>query len=125
MGMEGLKMKPFDLEAAKRGELIVCRDGTPAKFIAHVPQAHPTQRLVVLIGENILGYLESGSWTGVNEDDTDLFMAPKKRTVWVNFYENNFATFFNTHEEADIDNQQSHFDIDRLGNRAYPVEIEE
>ena len=120
-------MKPFDLEAAKRGEPIVCRDGTPAKFIAHVPEAHPTQRLVVLIGENILGYLESGSWTGVNEDDTDLFMAPKKRTVWVNFYPSNRAAFFDSQEEADKDECQPsfYFDIDRLGNRAYPVEIEE
>ena len=118
-------MKPFDLEAAKRGEPIVCRDGTPAKFIAHVPDAHPTQRLVVLVRDNIFGYLESGSWTGVNDDDGDLFMAPKKRTVWVNFYHNNFATFFNSKEAADIDHRESHLGVNRRSKRAYPVEIEE
>ena len=32
-------MKPFDLEAAKRGEPIVTRGGEAAKFIAHVPDA--------------------------------------------------------------------------------------
>ena len=42
-------MKPFDLEAAKAGAPIVTRDGRPAKFIAHVAEAHPSQRLLVLI----------------------------------------------------------------------------
>ena len=118
-------MEPFDLEAAKRGEPIVCRDGTPAKFVAHVPEACPPQRLVVLIDKNIFLCLESGAGSGLNEDASDLFMAPKKRTVWVNFYDNNFATFFNTQEEADKDHHETQFDIDRLGKRAYPVEVEE
>ena len=34
-------LRPFDLDAAKRGEPICCRDGRPAKFIAHVPEATP------------------------------------------------------------------------------------
>lgn len=28
-------MKPFDLEAAKRGEPIITRDGVEAHFVAH------------------------------------------------------------------------------------------
>jgi len=118
-------MEPFDLEAAKRGEPIVCRDGTPAKFVAHVPEACPPQRLVVLIDKNIFLCLESGAGSGLNEDASDLFMAPKKRTVWVNFYHNNFATFFNSKEAADIDHRESHLGVNRRSKRAYPVEIEE
>ena len=40
-------MKPFNLEAAKAGAPLVTRDGRPAKFIAHVAEAHPSQRLLV------------------------------------------------------------------------------
>ena len=40
------EMKPFDLEAAKRGEPIQCRDGRPVKFIGHVPEAHDHNRIV-------------------------------------------------------------------------------
>jgi len=124
-------MKPFDLEAAKRGDPIVCRDGTPAKFIAHVPEAHEAcSRLVVLAGGEVFVLRENGTfWVDDSPHDFDLFMAPKKRTVWVNFYEvTNTAKHFSTEEEAEqrvtcIDHQSK---IRwRIGNRAYPVEIEE
>ena len=117
-------MKPFDLEAAKRGEPIQCRDGRPAKFIGHVPEAHDHNRIVFLLEGFLCTAYESGRIHDLFEKKSDLVMAPKKRTVWVNFYENNFATFFNTQEEADRDHQETQFDIDRLGNRAYPVEVE-
>ena len=119
-------MKEFNLEAAKRGEAIVCRDGTPVKFIAHVLGARKTESVVVLIGDEVVLFTESGKfYPDESIESFDLFMASKKRTVWVNFYDNNFATFFNTQEEADRDHQETQFDIDRLGNRAYPVEIEQ
>jgi len=119
-------MKLFDLEAAKSGEPIVCRDGTPAKFVAHVLGARKTESVVVLIGDEVVLFAESGKfYPDESMESFDLFMAPKKRTVWVNFYENNFATFFNTQEEADRDYHETQFDTDRLGNRAYPVEVEE
>lgn len=42
-------LRPFDLDAAKRGEPICTRDGSPAKFIAHVPEATPIfDRVIVL-----------------------------------------------------------------------------
>ena len=112
-------MREFNLEAAKRGEPIVCRDGTPAKFVAHVLEAHPTQRLVVLVGENIFGYMESGSWTGIKQDHADLFMATKKRTVWINIYGTSATVYCS---EQDADKRAISW---RIGNRAYPVEVEE
>lgn len=117
-------MREFDLEAAKRGDPIVCRDGTPATFIAHVPEAHYTQRLVVLVGDNIYGYLESGQWTGIKNDHADLFMAPKKRTVWVNLYKSKFAYHCDTEEEANKRAKDTDT-ANRIGGRAWPVEIEE
>ena len=115
-------MKPFDLEAAKAGAPIVTRDGRPAKFIAHVAEAHPSQRLLVLIDGTVHTKFESGKYAAspAHVSDNDLFMAPVKRTVWINLYEYGAATWFSTKEIADGGALS-----DRHGGRAWPIEIEE
>lgn len=112
-------MKPFDLEAAKAGALIMCRDGTPAKLIAHVPEAKPGYRVVVLVGsDTVTVNFEAGrSW---RECDTDLFMAPTKRTVWLNLYPNEVARMHPTQRAADESGENN-----RIGGKAWPLEIEE
>ncbi len=115
-------MKPFDLEAAKRGEPIVCRDGTPAKFIAYVPEACPACRVVVLVGDFVVAKAVDGRrWPDLS-GDTDIFMAPKKRTVWLNLYPKacNTAHFYATQKEADRSADPS-----RIGGKAWPLEVEE
>ena len=115
-------MKPFDLEAAKRGEPIMTRDGREAKFIAHVPEAAAAQQIVYLVE----GEIKTNWVTGERNKDvrytTDLFMAPKKRTVWVNLYSDGEAFYHYTQEEAD--DLDSGSKEDRIGGKAYPVEIE-
>ena len=118
-------MKPFSLEAAMRGEPIVCRDGTPAKFVAHVPEAVKSQRVIVQIRNNFGLFHETGWWGEINPHYSDLFMAPKKRTVWVNFYGGLSATFFESESDADDAHNKFYSDMHRIGDRAYPVEIEE
>ena len=115
-------MKPFDLEAAKAGAPIVTRDGRPAKFIAHVAEAQPSQRLVVLIDGGVYTKPESGGYSKspAHLSPNDLFMAPVKRTVWVNVYGYGGATWRNTEKGADDDALNN-----RLGGRAWPIEIEE
>ena len=115
-------MKPFDLEAAKAGAPLVTRDGRPAKFIAHVAEAHPSQRLLVLIDVVVLTRFESGKYAGspAHVSNGDLFMAPVKRTVWVNLYEHGLARWHDTEGCADIGAGNN-----RLGGRAWPIEIEE
>ena len=51
-------------------------------------------------------------------------MAPKKRTVWVNFYENGWAYYGDSEYDAEI-NASGYNTIKRIGGRAWPVEIEE
>lgn len=70
-------MKPFDLEAAMRGEPIVTRDGRKAKFIGYVPEAVGTEKVVALVAGVIDTYQENGrfSYTVLTADD--LFMAPQ------------------------------------------------
>ena len=115
-------MKPFDLQAAKAGAPIVTRDGRPAKFIAHVAEAHPNQRLLVLVGGAVCRHFEEGRCmlNPDSESPYDLFMAPVKRTVWVNLYEHGLARWHDTEGCADIGAGNN-----RLGGRAWPIEIEE
>ena len=120
-------MKPFGLEAAMRGEPICTRDGQPAKFIAFVPEASEEQQLIVLIGTNIWRLYPDGRvHQGESQRSSDLFMAPKKRTVWINLYEHSSAldsydAFVYDSEEM-ANNARS---ADRIGGKAWPLEIEE
>ena len=102
-------MKPFDIEAAKRGEPIVSSDGKLWYFVG-------VNRSFAIVVENRNGDLNTFQ-------ACHLYMAPKKRTVWVNFYSNGEALYHYTQKEADD------LDIDlsviRLGGKAYAVEIEE
>ena len=86
-------MTKFNLEQAKSGAPICCRDGSPAKFIAHVPEATTFHAIVYLSGRRISTTSESGQYQFI-PTDWDLFMAdtPKvKRTGWVKVQKANIA----------------------------------
>lgn len=77
-------MKPFDLEAAKRGEPIVTRNGRKAKFIGHVPEAVNVCKVVVFVDgdTHCASYAEDGSYINDHETDCDLFMyTPPMRSI--------------------------------------------
>lgn len=78
-------MKPFSLEQAKAGAPLVTRDGREAVFIAHVPEARESDRIVFRVGERIYTSYESGAYDSVggSDFDLDLFMALVKRKVWL------------------------------------------
>lgn len=81
-------MKPFDLEAAKRGDPIVTRDGRKVTFVGHIPEAGPTFRVLAFIEGNdrATTYYECGAYTKINQTSIDLFMGTRKRTVYVNLW---------------------------------------
>ena len=114
--------KPFDLEAAKRGEPIQTRDGTPAKFVAYEPGVAPGNCSVIVLANGYLTmrYADGASRSDRQPSDADLVMAPRKRTVWVNFYQGNRASWWDSDEVANGCGTGY-----RIGNRAWPVEIEE
>jgi hypothetical protein len=102
-------MKPFDIEAAKRGEPITSSDGKLWYFVG-------VTRSWAIVVENRNGDLSAFQ-------ACHLYMTPKKRTVWVNFYSNGEAYYHYTQKEADdVDAETCH---ERKGGKAYPVEIEE
>lgn len=116
--------RPFDLEAAKRGEPLVTRDGRSIKFVAYVPEAKEYSVIAFLPGEKTPDtFTDKGLYyAGCTSMSScrDLFMAPKpKRTVWVNIYEkNNLATWFTSEELA-----KSRPDVQAIAV-AIPVQIE-
>ena len=71
-------MKPFDLEAAKRGEPIVTRDGRKAKFVAHLPEVKDEFKVIVYIegAWSVMSYCDDGVYCTNREDANDLFMSP-------------------------------------------------
>ena len=79
-------MKPFNLEAVKRGEPFVTRDGTPARLIAYVPYLGDGERLLVHISNinKAIAFFDDGSYQEDEPDSWDLFMKPKLNyiSVW-------------------------------------------
>lgn len=57
-----MKLKPFDLQAALRGEPVCDGNGNVAAFICQIPIAHPDYKLVVVwrISETPFFYTEDG-----------------------------------------------------------------
>ena len=120
-------MKPFNLEAAKRGDPCMFRDGTPVKFVAHVPEATEGQRVIILSSDGcIFVRSEFGRYlfNRNEEHPADIVMAPKKKTVWINIYDGySKCQCFETREMAEDAAYLS--ELGRIGNKAWPLEIEE
>lgn len=71
-------LRPFDLDAAKKGEPICFADGTPVKFLAH-EQGHPYLRdwaIIVLSPGGISTHVEDGQRYRDETTTLDLRMAP-------------------------------------------------
>ena len=123
-------MKAFNLEAAKRGEPLVSRDGRKVIHFHHIETDKSRLPCVVQYEGNLgaswmpdTGIVNSGS-----EDPGDLFMAPKIVTKYLNVYgasngsyEGNSAYVFDNQRDAEQN-------ADRNGSpvivRARPIEIE-
>jgi hypothetical protein len=104
-------MKPFDLEAAKRGDPIY---ETTMSALVHFVGIDSEGEYVV--EHQHLMYRRTGN---------ELRMAPKKRTVWVNLYSHSEAFHYSTQKEADADSREMNAANPRIGGKAWPLEIEE
>ena len=110
-------MKPFDLDAAKCGDpIIVAMDD--ARNYCYIGQTKAG--MVVIEAPTGVVYVRNGS---------DLFMAPKKRTVWVNLY-NTVDGRISAGSELMHDtearaNAACSGSKSRIGGKAWPLEIED
>lgn len=78
--------KTFDLQAAIAGKPIVCRNGTPAEFVAYKEDAY-TYKIVCFVREEFITFTKDGSFIASAVDGFDLFMAPEKKKVWINVWQ--------------------------------------
>jgi hypothetical protein len=123
-------VKPFDLEAAMRGEPLVTRSGVSARFIAHVPEAGAPYRVLALIaGRGVPSTHYDDGRLAVNTSVADLFMAKKKRIVYVNIYNVRLISY-PANEAASFDSEalareNAHRNSPGLLATAVPIEIEE
>ena len=103
-----LKLKPFDLEAAKAGKPVCTRDGRKARIICfdrrlfYKNVSYPILALVECSDgeDDVCGYNEKGKVLiedGAEYKD-DLMMQPEKKEGWVNVYRNQIH---NTPESAE------------------------
>lgn len=86
-------MKPFDIEAAKRGDPVVTRDGSTIEFIAFDLVSDNLDTMVGIKvsangGRCIASWKDDGKYS-IGESDFDLYMGVKKVTGFVNVYKPN------------------------------------
>lgn len=131
-------MKPFDLEAAKRGEPI-CFGPMPVRFVAHAPDAKEFER-VICVGPKGAIYLmsdsgkvcpglaiaQNGDIIAIRKSEEESKLAltmapPKRRTVWlVMRYANISCKALASKEDANI-----FLDAQMVGDwhGPYPLEV--
>lgn len=134
-------MKPFDLEKALAGEPVRCRDKeiSVLRFIYVPENSHDDEKLisVLRLPDGVVvtrSHDESGRYMRGRDCDVDLFMATKKRTVYVNITKNSCGTaldscgiafYYDTENDALRKAQELfHKGVLHYGI-AIPVEIEE
>lgn len=88
-------MKPFNLEEAKAGKPIEFRKGTPARFIAYIPEADEDLRVVIFVPDlgHCLSYNKDGLIRPTNNgfQEYDLFMFSDRKKGWLNLYVDPYA----------------------------------
>lgn len=87
-------MKPFDLAAAKRGDKLVTRDGREVTEFRHFETIRNSDYTchAVIDGGFCTFSVDGREYQGGRESDLDLFMAPKKRTVFVQIFNESTGT---------------------------------
>jgi len=124
-------LKPFDLEKALSGATVVTSNGESVKIAGHNPELGVVAGWV---GKTLVQWNQKGNrmLDNVSGEWHQLFMAPVKRTVWVNVYKSNRyeteteAIPYNEEAAADhAHNAQVEIGRNRLGNKAHAIEIED
>jgi hypothetical protein len=77
-------LKPFDLEAALRGEPVVTRDGRPVTQLHLFKDTTCNLPLIGVVNHLLQNFTEEGKYIFAEDDSRhDLFMAPKKKKLFI------------------------------------------
>jgi hypothetical protein len=122
-------MKPFDLVRALAGEPVVTRNGKKVDELHYFETARGEHPLIVGFDGQLWGYTVKGTRTYPSESPYDLFMAPKKRTVWVNIWNiqgrRELTGYVHDSQERANATDDPWVLNNRIGGKAWPLEIEE
>ena len=127
MANELSKLKPFNLEAALKGEKVVTRDGREVLELKEFKTPiYSNNQLVGVISRNLFTFTLEGVEAFGAVSPRDLFMAPKERVVWVNFYgEAAFSGNAAWHDSQESADKGAGTNSKRLGGKAFPITITE
>lgn len=119
-------MKPFNLEAAKAGAKLVTRDGREVSEFHHFETDSSSLDCVVVVdGKSQWVRSSSGRHSNITEATWDLFLAPTKRTVYLNMWRDSNGRFmsaaYDTEHKARINSDDPVHPWLKL---AHPIEIE-
>ena len=78
-----MTLKPFNLQLAQAGDPIVTRDGRQFVFGGYNPIAKDHVRIIGWIDGELSNRREYGRILSTCDTGSDLFMASKKRTIYV------------------------------------------
>lgn len=93
-------MKPFNLERALAGDPVVTRDGRPVNELTLFKTLDDDPVVGVLNG-TLLKWASDGHFHDSSiVHEFDLFMAPIKRTVYVNFYQDGSCNYHSCESDA-------------------------
>jgi hypothetical protein len=101
-------MKPFNLKEALDGKPVVTRTGDAVTQL-YLFDCDDDLPLMGVLHNELHSFTKDGKWSTYDNDkrDTDLFMAPEKKSIWVNFWktENNtiFTSSHNREDQADLE----------------------
>lgn len=130
MQPEGPKVKPFDIEAAKRGAELVTRAGKEASDFRHFPSATSSYTCAAVVEGHVQSYTDQGRFLKDSaEHERDLFMKSVKRTVYVQIFNKKGDTdvpglkAFAFDSERDALQNVNETEWPVLGT--FPIEIEE
>jgi hypothetical protein len=125
-------VKPFDLEAAKRGEKLVTRDGREVTEFKYFETESTDSPCCAIVNGSALWLHKDGTATGEAEraKPYDLFMAPKMVTKYLNVYDSDSGLSYKGNNSCVFDSK-----TDAEGNadrnsvkvivRAMPIQWEE
>jgi hypothetical protein len=114
--------KPFNFDAARRGDPIMTEHGAVCTLLMYVADAIDQECSVIQCGKRVITVGKDGVPASGNQFPK-IVMAPKKRIVWINLYNNGLDYISHVHSTLEEANDTVH--RNRIGNRAWPLEIEE
>ena len=81
-------MKPFNLERALAGDPVITRNGKEVTVLYLFKQEHVKHPVLGVIDEYAIHWSKEGyRSSSCSPNEWDLFMAPEKKSIWVNVYE--------------------------------------